>query len=78
MANFPSMKGAQLLRILRREPLSYAIVQSSGSHRKMESPNGYPPLRFSFHDNHDIAPGLVREILVKAVGLTEIEALALI
>lgn len=75
---FPSMKGSQLLRILLRKPLSYEVVRQSGSHRRLESPNGYPPLTFSFRDSATVAPGLVRKILVKDIGLDEQEALELL
>lgn len=34
----------------------------------MEAP-GRPRLLFSFHDNAEIPPGLVRKVLVKDIGL---------
>jgi hypothetical protein len=39
----------------------------------MQSPN-YPPLTFAFHDGATIPSGLVRKILIKDVGLDEMEA----
>lgn len=72
---FPSMKGSKLLQVLTREPLSYDIARQRGSHRQLRSRNGYPPLTFAFRDGATIAPGLVRKILVKDVGLDEQEAL---
>lgn len=74
---FPSLKARKLLAVLRREPLSYTVTRQRGSHRTMESPR-YPRLLFSFHDGADIAPGLVRKILVGDVGLTQDEALELL
>jgi predicted RNA binding protein YcfA (HicA-like mRNA interferase family) len=71
---FPSLKARQMLAILQREPLAYEVVRQNGSHRRLESRNGYPPLGFSFHDRATIPPGLVRKILVQDVGLTEDEA----
>jgi predicted RNA binding protein YcfA (HicA-like mRNA interferase family) len=68
------MKAKQLLAILHREPLKYEVVKQNGSHRKMESANGHPPLLFSFHDKDTIPPGLVRKILVNDVGLAEADA----
>lgn len=63
-----------MLAILQREPLAYEITRQNGSHRKLESRNGYPPLGFSFHDRATIPPGLVRKILVQDIGLTEDQA----
>jgi len=75
---FPSLKAKQLLRTLKRSPLKYQVVGGEGSHRKLESSEGYPPLNFAFHDKATLPPGLVREILVRRVGLTEKKALELI
>ncbi len=58
-----------------RKPLSYKVTRQSGSHRTLESDNGYPKLGFSFHDGVDVPSGLVRKILVRDVGLAEEEAL---
>jgi len=65
------MKASRLLRVLEREPLAYRIVRQRGSHRLLESTNGYPDLRFSFHDRVEFGPTIVRKVLVKDVGLTE-------
>lgn len=69
------MKARELYRLLERE-LGYSVVRRSGSHRTMKAP-GRPPLLLAFHDNQTIAPGLLRKILVKDVGLSieEVEAL---
>ena len=75
---FPSHKARQLLAIHSREPLAYAVVRQQGSHRRLQSTNGYPPLSFAWHDGATIPPGLVRKVLVKDVGLSEAAALALI
>jgi predicted RNA binding protein YcfA (HicA-like mRNA interferase family) len=72
------MRAPQFLRLLCREPLNYEVVRQKGSHRRLESTNGYPPLEHSWHDGDTIAPGLVRKVLVKDVGLSVEEALTLI
>lgn len=72
------MKAARLLRVLQREPLEYEIVRRKGSHRLLRSPNGYPDLRFSFHDRVELGPAIIRKILVNDVGLTEDEAAELL
>lgn len=77
MAQFPSVKAKQLLKVLEAEPLGYRIVRQAGSHRTLEAP-GRPKLVFAFHDKATIAPGLVRKVLVRRVGLAEQEALRLL
>ena len=68
------MKPRKLRRLLGKAPLSYTDgVSKKGSHMWLESPS-YPRLRWAFHDGEDISGGLVREILIKQVGLTEDEA----
>ena len=75
MPKFPSMKARELRRALGRPPLGYrGDTSKGGSHIWLEA-EGRPRLRFAFHDRDTIPPGLVREILVKQVGLTEDEAL---
>jgi predicted RNA binding protein YcfA (HicA-like mRNA interferase family) len=71
---FPSLKARQLLGLLSRKPFEYRIKRQVGSHRLLVSPNGYPELRFSFHDKATIPPGAVRKILMKDVDLSELEA----
>jgi predicted RNA binding protein YcfA (HicA-like mRNA interferase family) len=77
MAQFPSMKAAQLLRILKSQPLNYETTRQSGSHRRLRSV-GRPSLTWAFHDGRTLAPGEVRRILVTQVGLAEDEALRLL
>lgn len=72
MAVFPSKTGAELLRILKK--IGYKVDRQSGSHRTMKG-KGLPDLLFSYHDGAEIAPGAVRKILTKDVGLSEVEAL---
>lgn len=55
----------------------FARVRQNGSHRKLESLNGYPPLGFSYHDGVTVGPGAVKRILVDDVGLGKQEALDL-
>ena len=68
------MKARPLLRVLMREPLSYRIVRQRGSHRRLESAMGFPPLLFAFHDKATVRSGLIRAVLVESVGLTEEKA----
>lgn len=75
---FPSMRWPQLYRILTRAPLNYSIERPrnrkrKGSHQKLVA-DGRPDLRVAFHDQQEIPGGLVREILVVQVGLSEDEA----
>ena len=70
---YPSLKGAELLRILCRD-LGYSVVRQKGSHRTLESDQGYARLLFAFHDGDTIAPGMVRKILMKDVALSDEEA----
>jgi predicted RNA binding protein YcfA (HicA-like mRNA interferase family) len=75
VAVFPSMKARQLLAVLTRPPLRYRVVRQTGSHRRLRSAAGYPPLTFAWHDKATIAPGVVRDVLVEDVGLSLQEAL---
>lgn len=78
MDEFPSLKARKLMAVLMREPLAYEVARQKGSHRTMKSRNGYPVLRFSWHDGATIAPGLVEKTLVNDVGLERAVALALL
>lgn len=71
---FPSLKPREFLRLLKRQPLKYVIVAQEGSHRKLESKNGYPPIGLSYHDKDTIPPGVVRKYLLDHIGLSEEEA----
>jgi predicted RNA binding protein YcfA (HicA-like mRNA interferase family) len=75
MAAFPSMKSGELLRALRK--LGYETVRNEGSHRILTAP-GRPQLTLAYHSGQTFPPGLVRNILVKQVGLTEAQALDLV
>jgi predicted RNA binding protein YcfA (HicA-like mRNA interferase family) len=72
------MRARRLLTVLARPPLSYRVVRQTGSHRRLESSAGYPPLTFAWHDGVTIAPGAVRKVLVKEVGLSAEDALRLL
>jgi predicted RNA binding protein YcfA (HicA-like mRNA interferase family) len=61
-----------MLRILYG--LGYVQVRQNGSHRMLRAA-GRSPITFATHPGASLAPGLVREILVKQAGLTEDEAL---
>jgi predicted RNA binding protein YcfA (HicA-like mRNA interferase family) len=71
------MKGRALLAVLLREPLAYEIVRQRGSHRRLKAP-GRPSITFAFHDGATVAPGVVRKVLCRDVGLGENEALKLL
>lgn len=71
------MKAAALLAVLMRAPLNYGIVRQNGSHRTLKS-EGRPRILFSYHDGVTVPPGVVRQILVKTVGLDEDQALELL
>ena len=77
MSDFRSMKARELLAVLMREPLSYQVVRQRGSHRRLKA-QARPSITFAFHDGATIAPGLVRKILCRDVGLGEDEALKLL
>ncbi|MEE6273542.1 type II toxin-antitoxin system HicA family toxin [Georgenia sp. MJ206] len=77
MAQFPSMKAGELMRVLQRAPLGYEVVRQKGSHRVMAAPD-MPQILFSAHDGATLPPGLVRKMLTGDVGLSEDEALDLI
>lgn len=57
-----------MLAILE-DQLGYRVVRRVGSHRRLAA-DGRPTLTFAFHDKHEVGPGVVRDILVKQVGLT--------
>lgn len=65
-----------MLAVLQRD-LGYAIVRQEGSHRRLVA-TGRPSLTFAFHDGESLSPGVVRDILVKQVGLDRDEALRLV
>lgn len=73
MADFPSLKAKQLLRVLTRKPLSYRVVAQNGSHRKLESA-GRPSVNFAWHDGATVPPSKVKKLLVTKIGLSEEEA----
>jgi len=75
---FPSLKARDLLAMLQRRPFQYRVVRSRGSHKRLESKHGYPPLTFSFHEGDTVPSGAVRKILCGDVGLTEDEARKLV
>jgi hypothetical protein len=69
------MRARELRRLLEREPLCYEVDrQNATSHARLVSARGYPPLTFAFHDRQSLPGGLVREVLMKGVGLSEKEA----
>jgi len=65
-----------MLAVLQRD-LGYQIVRQRGSHRRLEA-EGRPSLTFAFHDGVSLSPGVVRDILVKQVGLSLDDALKVV
>jgi predicted RNA binding protein YcfA (HicA-like mRNA interferase family) len=61
-----------MLVVLTRD-LGYRVVRQRGSHRRLEA-EGRPVLTFAFHNGVSLSPGIVRDILVKQVGLSLDEA----
>lgn len=54
--------------------LGYQVTRRDGSHRVLECTER-PKIVFAYHDRASLAPGVVRDILVKQVGLSQDEAL---
>lgn len=65
-----------MLTVLQRK-LGYEIVRQRGSHRRLVA-EGRPPLTFAFHAGDSLSPGVVRDILVKQVGLSQDQALEVV
>jgi hypothetical protein len=81
VAGFPSLKAQKVLGILKRKPLLYVEKpgkKRKGSHRHMTSSEGYPDIGFWAHDKDTLSGSVVKDILVKQVGLSESEARKLI
>ncbi len=56
--------------------LGYEIERQRGSHRRLVA-EGRPPLTYAFHDSESLSPDVVRDILIKQVGLSH-EALKVV
>jgi predicted RNA binding protein YcfA (HicA-like mRNA interferase family) len=69
---FSAMRARSVLRLLQRE-FGYTVVRRSGSHRILKAPDR-PRIIFAFHDKDEVGPSLLRDILVKQVGLSLEEA----
>jgi predicted RNA binding protein YcfA (HicA-like mRNA interferase family) len=69
---FKQVRVRKFRTLLQRE-LGYVVVRSSGSHKTLHAP-GRPPLTLAFKDGDSIGAHMVRDILVKQVGLTLDEA----
>ncbi len=67
---FPSMKGGQVLRLLKK--LGYEVERQRGSHCTLVAANR-PPLVFAWHDSADVSPQALKHLLVRQVGLTDEE-----
>lgn len=66
------MKARRFRKMLERQ-LGYKEVRRGGSHVTLESED-HPTLTFAFHNGVEIGPAMVRQILVRDVGLTLEEA----
>jgi predicted RNA binding protein YcfA (HicA-like mRNA interferase family) len=73
---FPSLRARAMLAVLQGK-LGYEIERQRGSHRRLVT-EGRPPLTYAFHDSESLSPGVVRDILVKQVGLSHDEALKVV
>lgn len=73
MARFPSMKSRDLLGVLNREPLAYRIDRQKGSHMRLVSDNGYPPLTFASHAGAEL-PATLGVMIAMKVVVPEAEA----
>ena len=74
MANFPTIKARELLRILQRKPLSCSIIRTRGSHRTLRRPSGRT-VHYAHHETKELSGHQVRNVLIDDLGLTEKEAL---
>jgi predicted RNA binding protein YcfA (HicA-like mRNA interferase family) len=63
------MRGRELLRLLMRPPLSYRIIRQRGSHRRLASDRGYPPISYAYHDADTVGPAAIRRVLIRQIGL---------
>lgn len=70
---FPAMKARKLESILRRR-YGYGEARQNGSHRVMESTDGYPRLTLAFGSGTELGGAMVRQILTRQVRLTLEEA----
>jgi predicted RNA binding protein YcfA (HicA-like mRNA interferase family) len=81
VADFPSLKAQQVLAVLKRKPLLYVEKpgkKRKGSHRHLVSSAGYPDVGFWAHDKDTLKGSVVKNILVKQVGLSEEDARKLV
>lgn len=69
--SWPSMKAKKFRALLRS--LGYRKLRGQGSHEVLHA-DGRPQIVYAFHSGATIPGGLVRNILVKQVGLTLDEA----
>lgn len=72
---FPAWKAQKVVAFLRRE-LNYERHRQTGSHQTLVA-EGRPTLTFAYHNGDTVPPGVLRDILVKGVGLSLQEALEL-
>lgn len=68
---------ATIIRLSSVRAKNHGHLPPLGSHRRLVA-EGRPPLTFAFHDSESLSPGVVRDILVKQVGLSRDEALKVV
>lgn len=68
------MKAGRLLPILMNEPLNYRLLRVNGSHKVLVSDN-HPQLTYWPHEGKEVTARVVKEYLVRKVGLSVEEAL---
>ena len=65
MSDWPATKSRRVLAALQR--IGWHVVRTSGSHRTLRR-EGWPQLRFAYHDKEEIGPIALAEI-AKRSGL---------
>ena len=67
------MKARKLRKLLRGLGYHRVPGRGHGSHELLRA-DGYSDILFAFHSKDDVPGGLIRNILVKQVGMTREEA----
>jgi len=75
MSKTPVVTARQLMRVLRG--LGFVQTRSRGSHRRFEHPDGRKTT-VPVHRGRDIPRGLLRQIVIIDIGITEDDFVALL
>ena len=70
---WPAHKAGHVLKKILIKQLGYQRARQSGSHVRLEA-DGRPAITWAYHKGDTVPPGVLRDILVKQVGLTLDEA----